>query len=242
MNLVIDVGNTHTKVAVFEAKEIQFQERGAVLSLAATLAGVLNRYPVTDAFISQVAPLPEAATAMLSERCRLYFLSHRSKLPFSNRYATPETWGADRMALVSAASCRFPAKNALVIDAGTCITYDFLNSANEYLGGAISPGIRLRYQALHTFTAHLPLVETEDFPGFMGNSTTTSIHAGVVNGTTCEIEGMIAQYEKKYGDVQVILTGGDAPFLAKRLKSSIFVSPNFMMEGLNVVLELNKNR
>jgi type III pantothenate kinase len=240
MDLVIDVGNTHTKAAVFKEEEMITQLRLPVSSVAENLLHLFNQYPVKDAIISQAGSLPETVSELICRNCRTHFLSPRSKLPFLNKYTTPETLGADRLALSAAASHHFPSQNSLVIDAGTCITYDFLNAANQYLGGAISPGIRIRYQALHTFTAKLPLLETEDVEDFIGTSTKTSIHVGVLSGICHEIDGTILQYKNTYPTINIILTGGDAHFLAKRLKNTIFVRPNFLMEGLRVILQHNK--
>ena len=160
-------------------------------------------------------------------------------MPFTNNYATPETLGVDRIALITAAANQYPNKNILVIDAGTCVTYDFLNHQNSYLGGAISPGLTIRYEALHNLTAKLPLLKTEDTTFLIGNSTETSIHSGVINGLVNEIDGTIQQYQQEHTDLTVILTGGDTNFLAKRLKSSIFANSNFLLEGLNHLLKIN---
>ena len=127
----------------------------------------------------------------------------------------------------------------MIIDCGSCITYDFINSANEYLGGAISPGIRLRYETLHNLTANLPLLEKKKPKNLIGNSTESSIHSGVINGILIEIDGIVNKYKTKYPDLTVILTGGDSKFLSKRLKSSIFANSNFLLEGLNHILEYN---
>ena len=160
-------------------------------------------------------------------------------LPFKNLYKTPKTLGLDRIALIAAAASQYRAKNILVIDAGTCITYDFINSKNEYLGGAISPGLTIRYEALHNLTAKLPLLKPKDLDVFIGNTTETSIHSGVINGVINEIDGVIKQYQSSNKDLTVILTGGDTNFLAKRLKSSIFANSNFLLEGLNHLLKIN---
>ena len=143
--------------------------------------------------------------------------------------------------MVSASVQKYPYNNTLIIDAGTCITYDFVTNKNEYLGGAISPGIRMRYQSLNKLTAKLPLLETELPKDIIGNSTKNSIHSGVIFGVLKEIEGIIEVYVSKYKDLTVILTGGDANFLSKQLKSSIFANSNFLLEGLNFILQFNSN-
>jgi type III pantothenate kinase len=141
--------------------------------------------------------------------------------------------------LVSASVEQFPDSNVLIIDAGTCITYDFINTNNEYIGGAISPGIRLRYRALNDLTANLPLLETQVPEDILGNSTQNAIHSGVVFGVLKEIDGVIEDYINKYSGLTVILTGGDTKFLSNQLKNSIFANSNFLLEGLNFILEYN---
>ena len=177
----------------------------------------------------------------VQKKLNTLILNSETKLPFKNLYKTPKTLGVDRIALVCASVEQFPDKNVLIIDAGTCITYDFINTKNEYLGGAISPGIRLRYQSLHNLTANLPLLETEMPENSIGNSTASSIHSGVVFGILKEIDGVIEDYQEKYSDLTVILTGGDAYFLSKQLKNSIFANSNFLLEGLNFILEYNSH-
>jgi type III pantothenate kinase len=171
----------------------------------------------------------------------VFVISHKIKVPFTNDYLTPETLGYDRIALVSAAASQFPDKNVLVIDVGTCITYDFLNSEGHYKGGSISPGIDMRYKALNHFTEKLPLLDANTPQSLTGNSTQTSIHSGVINGVAFEIDGIIDAYKQENQDLTVILTGGNAHFLRDRLKNTIFANPNFLLEGLNFLLEQNQN-
>ena len=163
----------------------------------------------------------------------MHFLSHEDSFPFQNCYATPKTLGIDRMVLAAGATLQFPSQNRLVIDAGTCVTYDFIDEENNYLGGAIAPGLRLRYEALHNFTAKLPLLSLESPNNFIGTSTSESIHSGVVNGFVYEIDGFINEYKARYSNFIIILTGGDTDFLAKRLKNTIFANSNFLLESLN---------
>jgi type III pantothenate kinase len=137
------------------------------------------------------------------------------------------------MVLAAGAVFQFPNQNRLVIDAGTCITYDFIDHQNNYLGGAITPGLRLRYESLHNYTAKLPLLVLESPKELIGNSTSNSIHSGVVNGLVYEIDGFITEYGTRYSNFIIILTGGDTDFLAKRLKNTIFANSNFLLESLN---------
>ena len=194
---------------------------------------------IKSAIISSVGRLSKKQIEIIDDNLKVLELSSKTKLPFENLYKTPKTLGVDRIALVSASVDQFPDKDVLIIDAGTCITYDFITDENKYLGGAISPGIRLRYKTLNNLTANLPLLETDQPKTIIGDSTESSIHSGVVFGVIKEIDGIIDQYLEKYPDLTVILTGGDAKFLSNQLKNSIFANSNFLLEGLNFILEYN---
>ena len=144
--------------------------------------------------------------------------------------------------MVTAAVCKYPNQNVLIIDAGTCITYDFVDTKSNYYGGAISPGIQMRYKALHENTDRLPLLEPIIPTHFVGNSTQSAVHSGVVLGVVNEIEGVVSSYKSKYSDLIIILSGGDANFLCKQFKISIFAFSNFLLEGLNFLLEYNSSK
>ncbi len=162
------------------------------------------------------------------------------KMPIKIHYKTPETLGNDRIANMCGAWSLFPGKNVLVADAGTCIKYDLLTRAGDYFGGAISPGLKMRYQALSRFTARLPnLKPRTDFPELIGISTEGSIRSGVENGMLAEMEGILSQYRNNYPDLSVIVTGGDHERFAGKLKSPIFVAPNLTINGLKVILDNN---
>ncbi|NOY48001.1 MAG: type III pantothenate kinase [Chlorobi bacterium] len=243
MNLVIDVGNTNVKLAVFQDFVIIGKRIGKLESLEKDVAVLVKEFKdLKKAIISSVGRLKEKDIQIISKQIEVYTLNKNSKLPFKSKYKTPETLGVDRIALVSASTKFYPNQNVLIIDAGTCITYDFITSENVYLGGAISPGIRLRYQSLNNLTENLPLLEKKAPKNLIGNSSKESIHSGVINGILMEIDGAIQEYNKKYKDLTVILTGGDTDFLSKRLKSSIFANSNFLLEGLNFILKLNSNK
>ena len=242
MNLIVDVGNTRIKLAVFDGKNLVLKETTQQETFKEALEALKNKYPdLTCAIASKVGNLNVANEAYLENHFQLHVLSHTSILPFENKYNTPKTLGVDRIALASAACLHFPDENVLIIDAGSCITYDFLNHNNEYLGGAIAPGVEMRYKAVHTFTANLPLLDKEMPSHWIGNDTSQSIHVGVSEGIINEIEGFIANYHQKYNPIKVILTGGDANFLLDRLKNDIFANSNFLLEGLNYILEINKD-
>lgn len=240
MNLIVDVGNTYVKFAVFDYGALKDKIVGEISNFNAIALSVLEQYPqINRAIVSSVGLLEQRHIQTLKNEVQVLELSHELKLPFVNKYTTPRTLGVDRIALVSASVEQFSERNVLVIDAGTCITYDFINTANEYLGGAISPGIRLRYKTLHALTANLPLLETTSPDDILGDSTENAIHSGVVFGVLKEIDGVIDDYAQKYEHLTVILTGGDTKFLSNQLKNSIFANSNFLLEGLNFILDYN---
>ena len=241
MNLIIDVGNTLIKMAVFDNTNIVFYRKIPNADFTKTVKEIFSEYlAVKCAIISNVGAISQEEICMLSVFCKVHVLSHASKTPFKNSYATPHTLGVDRIALATAAFYHNPKGNTLVIDAGTCITYDAINDYGEYLGGAISPGIAMRYKAMHEHTSALPLLEKKSIIDFIGNSTESSMHSGVVNGVCNEIDGIIEQYKSRFIDLTVILTGGDAQFLSKRLKNTIFAHSKFLLLGLYHLLEYNK--
>lgn len=236
MLLTIDVGNSRIKVAVFEHnKQLDFFifETNEALK---NFENIFQKYPnLQKIILSSVGKLDEEVVNFIKSQFQTEIIDHKSKFPFNNLYATPETLGIDRMVLAAGATLMYPNQNRLIIDAGTCITYDFVNAENQYLGGAISPGIKIRYKSLNNYTSKLPLLTiSEDFE-IIGNSTKSAIHSGVINGVIFEIEGFISQYSLKNQDLTIILTGGDAEFLAKRLKSTIFANSNFLLESLNLL-------
>jgi type III pantothenate kinase len=176
---------------------------------------------------------------ILTKAGKFILLTELTPLPVKNHYQTPKSLGKDRIAAVTGAWSMFPGRNILVIDAGTCITYDFINQQGEYPGGGISPGIRMRFKAMHTFTGKLPLIEPEDFDDLIGKSTTESLLSGVYNGVTGEIREIVRLYREKYGDVMVLITGGDHELLNNKLKISIFAVPDLVLLGLNEIFDYN---
>jgi type III pantothenate kinase len=241
MNLIVDVGNTYVKLAVFSENTLSWQQKLDPEDFPKAVKKVFKKYPdIQSAIISSVGKFDQKYISVLSVFVEVHLLSHSTEIPFKNSYATPQTLGMDRIALATAAFYHNPDANTLVIDAGTCITYDMINDYGEYLGGAISPGLHMRYSALHEYTSKLPLLEPKDFHDIIGNSTNASIHSGVLNGICREIDGVIDQYQSRFEDLTVILTGGDAQILSKRLKNTIFAHSNFLLKGLNYLLEYNK--
>jgi type III pantothenate kinase len=242
MNLIIDVGNTLVKLAVFDNESLTFKKSCLKADFLSTLQEFSNTFPkIKDVLVSSVGNFSEGELLEIKNRFKVFVLTYKDPIPFKNKYASPNTLGVDRIALVSAAAVQYPNKNVLVIDAGSCITYDFINSDNEYLGGAISPGVTMRYQSLNTLTEKLPLLEPKTLNVYIGNSTDSSMHIGVLQGIINEIEGFISLYKEKHEELTIILTGGDAHYLLDSLKNDIFASSNFLLEGLNYLLEHNKD-
>jgi len=234
MLLAVDIGNSRIKGAVFEDNTLLKQFVFSNTDIKANLSIILDQYPdCTDLAVATVGDVEKELFLSFDHRLKIHFISHEDRLPFQNHYATPLTLGIDRMVLASGAVLQFPSQDRLVVDAGTCVTYDFINCNDEYLGGGISPGIRLRYASLHQYTAKLPLLEKEAPDNFIGNSTAQSIHSGIVQGLIHEIDGFITQYKQQHPKIIIILTGGDAEFLANRLKNTIFANSNFLLESLN---------
>jgi len=236
MNLVIDIGNTQIKVAVFQETILIFKDQFSSDQLISRVLSISEQYNIKEGIISHVTSLDQTLLSELKKIVQLIELDYQTKLPFVNKYLTPKTIGVDRLALIAGAKGQFPNQNVLVIDAGSCITFDFLNKNEEYFGGDISPGIEMRYKAVNNYTANLPLLKKIEMIPELGDSTKNAIHRGVLNGVNKEIEGVITQYKSKYQKLTVVLTGGDTIFLAKNLKSSIFAIPNFLLEGLNSIL------
>jgi len=235
MNLIIDIGNTRAKIAVIKENSILKKMTSDIANIKKDIKKLQKDYTFKNCIISSVSKFDLSVLKNSFNFDNIVELNHHTKIPFINKYNTPSTLGVDRIALASAAVTQYPFENVLVIDAGTCITYDLINSNSEYLGGAISPGIKIRYKSLHTFTANLPQLEESNFT-LIGIDTESSIHSGVLNGLIQEIDGVISQYKAKYQNLTVVLTGGDTNFLAKKLKSTIFANPNFLLEGLNSIL------
>ena len=241
MNLVVDIGNTLVKYAVFDNQKLLIDQSSESKDFTKTVKELFEVYPqIEKAIISSVGDLDKKQFEILSLFCEVHVLSNQSKIPFTNTYATPNSLGKDRIALVASAFYQYPKTNVLTIDMGTCITYDMIDSAGQYLGGAISPGMNMRYKAMHQQTKKLPHLSAEFPSDFIGNSTATSMHNGVVQGICSELDGAIEQYKNRFEHLTVILTGGDSHFFAKRLKNSIFANSKFLLEGLNYLLEYNK--
>nr|WP_315145347.1 type III pantothenate kinase [uncultured Flavobacterium sp.] len=234
MILAIDVGNTRIKAAVFEDNTLLEHFVFLKTELEKSIQNILEKYKnISDLVVASVSDVEKQAFIRFDTALNVHFISHSDAFPFVNCYETPQTLGIDRMVLAAGATLQYPKQNRLVIDAGTCVTFDFIDENDNYLGGAIAPGLRLRYESLHNFTAKLPLLTLEKPKHFIGKSTSESIHSGVVNGLVFEIDGYIEEIKGQYSKFIIILTGGDTVFLAKRLKNTIFANSNFLLESLN---------
>jgi type III pantothenate kinase len=236
MRLIIDIGNTNAKIAVMHKSRILTEERHKEVT-PEVLTSLLAQYPATLAIYCSVRAGNETAwTEWLSGKVKkLIHFTHKTAMPIRNLYGTPETLGCDRLAAAVGAAALFPGEDCMVVDCGTAITIDFIGQGGEFLGGNISPGLQARFLALHNSTGRLPLGQITDMLQDVGTSTDTGIAAGVLHGTRYEIE----RYIEENSPSKVILTGGDAYFFAKHIKSSIFVVSNLVLIGLNKVIDYN---
>ncbi|MFD0750884.1 type III pantothenate kinase [Mucilaginibacter calamicampi] len=243
-NLVIDIGNTHIKLAVFNQDEMVDMARYDDID-EATISTIVQKHSISKSIISSVKKNNEAWEAGLIAKTTLLHFNHGIVKSINNRYKTPQTLGADRLAAVVGAHHLFRGKNNLVIDGGTCITYDFVDAGGNYFGGSISPGLNMRYNALSHYTAALPLLEANaNFNGSYGDDTDTAITSGVQNGIKYELIGFIENYSSNTQDINIILTGGDNVFFDTLLKNSIFApyikkEPHLVLKGLNAAIEHN---
>ena len=242
MNLVIDIGNTSTKLAVFEEDTLVEVSSQAGQTLE-TLSQFIAPYTIVQGIVATVVDLnPEIFRQLEALPFAVLWLGRNTPLPIANRYESPETLGYDRIAAVVGAYAQFPEKNILVIDAGTAITYEFIDAEGQYWGGNISPGIYMRFKALHHFTSRLPLVSPKGRLPEMGKDTETAIRSGVMKGIEHEIQGYIMSLRYKYPELLVFLTGGDEFSFDSKLKNIIFADRFLVLKGLNRILNYNNGR
>jgi len=239
--LCFDFGNTRLKAAIFENDNFK-EELFLSDDKTETILGLLEKYNPQKAILSSVINHNETIEQLLSSKTIFHKLSHNTKINFTTPVGKPETIGADRLALVAAAVHFFPGMNNLVIGLGSCITYNFVNQFHQFLGGSISPGMDMRFKAMNSFTAKLPLVQADwNFP-LIGYDTKTNLQSGVIIGISSEIDGFIEKYAQKYGNFNVVLTGGNSAYFASQLKNKIFADYNFLFKGLYALSELNNCR
>lgn len=236
--LVIDLGNSRVKVAVYEQEDLTVVHTIDHPSPEKIYQLGLHKLPFCAGIISSVAENPVLYTVLFPE-LKWVVLDHHTPLPIFNRYKTPETLGKDRLAAVTGACLLKPGEDLLVIDAGTAITYDFISKDRIYSGGSISPGMNMRFRALNTFTERLPLLGFRHVDFLAGHNTEESVLSGVINGIRAEMDGIIDEYRRLWPDVNVIMTGGDAKYFEKLLKNDIFAFPNLVVTGLKLILDFN---
>ncbi|MDR0349375.1 MAG: type III pantothenate kinase [Tannerella sp.] len=239
MNLIIEQGNTATKLAIFDKGHLEKSFVYDILNVQ-TLIHFFDTYSVSESILSTVIESDPEIISFLRERCReVIFLNESTSLPVKIQYQTPHTLGMDRLAAVVGANYLQPGKDILVIDAGTAITYELLEASGIYVGGNISPGMNTRFKSLNLFTKKLPLIkEAEEIP-LTGTTTETAIRAGVIYGICYEMDGYINELRVKYPNLFIFLTGGHSNYFAGRLKNRIFANINLVLVGLNRILEYN---
>lgn len=238
ITLCFDFGNTRLKCGVFKDEELT-----EVLTLNddsnSTIENLLEQYSPKKTILSSVIDHSIDIETILAEKTSFHKLSAQTVLPFTTPVGKPETIGADRLALAAAAVHFYKGKNNLVIGLGSCVTYNFINKYNSFIGGSISPGMEMRFKSLNAYTAKLPLIQADwNFP-LIGYDTRTNILSGVLLGLAVEIDGIIYKYRDKFTNFNVLLTGGDALYFAHHLKNKIFADPDLIFKGLYAISETN---
>jgi len=243
MKLIVDIGNTLSKLAVFDGEKMVSFKTFRKIS-PDNILSINNEFTeITSAILSSVAMYDPKINEVLNNYDLFIKLDHSTPVPYTNKYSTPHTLGKDRIAIASAAAQMYKGENTLVIDTGTSITYDMVTAENEYLGGGISPGLKMRFEALHNFTHSLPLIDLPSHEvkiDIIGDSTETSILSGVINGLTAEIESIINQYSNMFSPLKIVISGGDYKYFEKLVKSNIFAAPNIVVTGLKCILDFNE--
>ncbi|MCM1107716.1 MAG: type III pantothenate kinase [Clostridium sp.] len=242
MNLVIDIGNTRAKLVAFEGCEPVEEVRTSNTTLEA-LPAFLHKHTFSHGILGSVIDImPEAARQLDAIPFPMLRLDWQTPIPIRNGYATPQRLGADRLAAAVGAYSQRPGNDILIIDAGTCITYDFIDAGGCYRGGNIAPGLHMRLKALHAYTAKLPLVEAQGEVPMIGRDTETAIRSGVIEGMRFEMEGYIRHFKEKYPRLLIFLTGGDYINFDSTIKSIIFVDNFIVPKGLNCILRFNNDK
>ncbi len=242
MNLIIDIGNTTSKLAIYDGNMLTFSDKteSEIIMTVKMIREALENFSVQNCIMSSVSlPYHQVYAAIKNIPGKVVKLTSETPIPIINHYSTPETLGKDRLAAAVGATVIFPGSSCLVIDAGTAITYDYIKDGREYMGGNISPGIDIRFKSLHDFTSRLPLITEPQTTDTFGLSTIEALSNGVITGIIHEIEGYISRFEKKNVNSNIILTGGSSIYLSKKLKNTIFAEPNLVTIGLNRILNYN---
>jgi type III pantothenate kinase len=238
MNLVVDFGNTCVKAALFDKN--QLSEHFVFANAEALLKAGLHEKPLQYCMIGSVTQEHELVYETFTKYVETHLFTRISRQPLRNLYTSAITLGSDRLAAAVGAYTYFPNQNVLTIDAGTCIKYNFVSTKNEYIGGAISPGISMRLKSMHAFTSALPAIEVDKgYRQLIGTSTRESLLSGALTAAVCEVEGMISRYKAVYPDLQVVMTGGDSDYLCSQLKSRFFADQFLILHGLHTILLYN---
>lgn len=239
VNLVLDFGNTLTKAAVFDTQKSLVEKR-IFISTDDLMAYVNSLQSIQQCLIGSVTNAHIQASEFISQKFKTILFTSQTSIPIQNAYKSARTLGSDRLAVAIGAHSLYPNKNVLSIDAGTCIKYNFVNQQNQYLGGAISPGLSMRLKAMHHYTAALPIIETDlTFHKLIGETTNESMLSGALIGAVAEVEGMITRYEQQYEQLVVLITGGDGIYLCEQVKKRFFADPDLLIRGLNTILDFN---
>lgn len=239
MNLCIDRGNSRTKTGIFQNEKLKAARIYDIFNRE-KLTALFSVFDIQNTILSGVVETDEEIKLFLKKNSRHYIeLTHETPLPFENKYRTPQTLGKDRLAAIAGAEWLKPSTDLLVIDAGTAITYDFIDASGVYHGGNIAPGIEMRARALHNYTSKLPYVSPSEEPPLLGFDTESAINAGVIQGVVFEIDGYIDALRIKYPELSTFLTGGSIFYFDKKLKNSIFAEKFLVLFGLNRILQYN---
>ncbi len=237
MQIAIDVGNSQVKVGFFEGSILQHKQ---VVETAKALQALIEQFNPKHGIIGQVGTAPFAVAEVLEYYALPWQeFTHTVPVPLKNAYQTPDTLGVDRMAAAVGAWACYGEIPMLIVDLGTCVTYEYVRGGVVYEGGAISPGLAMRFKAMAHFTAKLPLLQLDAVPEVLGKSTAACMESGAFHGLRFEIEGMIEFFKNQEEDLRVILTGGDAKIFESSLKANIFVNQNLILAGLNAILLFN---
>ncbi|RUT78156.1 type III pantothenate kinase [Ancylomarina longa] len=240
LHLIIDIGNTKTKTALFKQGKMILLEYSSDTEEKIIRAMIAEHPDIKHSIVSSVRDFPESLILLLKSHCRkVFFFDSHLPVPIENLYESKSTLGYDRLAACIGASGKYPNQNILVIDAGTAITFDFVNSQNQYIGGCISPGLEMRFKALNHFTKKLPLLSHKDEFSLIGKNTHDAILNGVQNGIVFEVDSYITKLKAKHTEFKVVITGGDAKFICHSIQNFSQLESDILLIGLNRILEFN---
>lgn len=239
MDLAIDIGNSFHKAALFSEEGDMVYYKCFKNITINNVMEFFDFFKIERSILSSVGKEYDEIKKYLQSNSHYFPFSYNSKLPISIEYENPQTLGLDRIANAVAAYSNFPGYNIVSIQAGSCLVFDFITKEGNYLGGSISPGIEMRFKALHEFTNRLPLLSKKEINYFIGHSTQQSIKSGVINGVIYEINGFISNYKTNYSDLKIVISGGDSDYLQNSIKNTIFVGSSFILCGLHKILKFN---